>query len=229
MFARLVGFLAASLASACMTMAQPTPSMHCYIFENRSSATVKLAFRYNTPVNSPVIGATLSPGSRFPQKDPWCWHTPSGVTATVDITITGGPAENGWSGPLLLGNGPTTSPSGTYTFITPQSPPIPGGRVPGGGILNSYPGNENFILTFASNGLRTTCATYNNSGTLAGRTYDLVHLRITCKDGRKWNLSCVADGSLCNLSDSQLCYGLTQKNVGQHCTTPGKPNDGWSK
>jgi len=51
------------------------------------------------------------------------------------------------------------------------------------------------------------------------------HIEATCPDGRKWKLSCYRGGN-CNLNDYELCYGLSQWGVGEHCRQKVPSNDG---
>ncbi|GAA0564814.1 hypothetical protein GCM10008942_11470 [Rhizomicrobium electricum] len=91
-----------------------------------------------------------------------------------------------------------------------------------GCIDNSYPGHDKFCLTSKQD------ANYYCHGAFQ---WHVVHLKIQCNAGTrnagaKWNISCLDDGSKCNLNDQELCRGLTQWNVGDHCTQGGSTPNG---
>jgi hypothetical protein len=98
----------------------------CYIFKNQTHQVVKLTFLYNSPVGNgmPLTQEILS-GGAWPQAPGWCWNTPSGFTAQVELSVG---AAFRWPGALVLGNGPSGAPSGTYVIEkpkVPQPPPAP--------------------------------------------------------------------------------------------------------
>ena len=83
-------------------------------------------------------------------------------------------------------------------------------------IANDYPGNSNFCLTGEEKFNFSCLQVVTNA--LGER------LKITCNDGRKWSLTCLQHGGKCNVSDDQLCHGISQWNVGDHCTHSAAPN-----
>lgn len=87
-------------------------------------------------------------------------------------------------------------------------------------LPNSYPGNQSFCLVSQGAPRQTTCMGMSMAG-----TFNIVSLQIRCNGGphagKIWNLTCTSpDGTKCNVSDFEFCNGLTQFNVGQHCTEP---------
>jgi hypothetical protein len=88
---------------------------HCYTFKNTSPGNVHLDFRYSgaLPLGfGTILSADIPPNHEWPEKQ-WCWSTPAGFTA---IVIISGSGELQGNSPLVLGNGPGTSASGTYAI-----------------------------------------------------------------------------------------------------------------
>jgi hypothetical protein len=191
---------------------------NCYAFQNDSSYPIRLDFKYpdgpvgeGTPPN-----VTIPAKKRWPEKA-WCWTDDNPYTAWVYPTGAGIPS---WKGTLHLGSGPNVNPPGTYHF---RDAAVPSGGGPC--IANSYPGHETFCLVAADRAPPMNCGWGNRNGRNGG-PYQIVHLKITCNNGRKWTLTCPEDGTKCNLNDVEFCVGLSQWNVGQHCTENGAAPNG---
>jgi len=90
-------------------------------------------------------------------------------------------------------------------------------------LSNNLPGNQNLCLRSMSNASPINCGT-GHGGNHLGGPYSIIHVSLTCNDSRRWNLTCRSGGTECNISDQEFCVGLSQWNVGQHCTLPANPN-----
>jgi hypothetical protein len=104
-------------------------------------------------------------------------------------------------------------------------------------INNAYPGNNTFCLTFQEPVRTLNCGAGFTSvcpGTHFGPfgkpdpnpgLHQVVTLALTCnadqpKASHHWSLTCLSDGSLCNINDKEFCCGKSTFNVGDHCTNP---------
>jgi len=211
----LAGILAAMISA--LVMPARARAQKCYVIQNNSSTAVGFTFTYNHP-----IGEGVPTGVTIPSKGkwgPWCWdNMPEGWTATVTYQAQVIPS---WDGTLVVGKGLLGYPAGTYVL---RDPAQPSQGSPGTPCLpNTYPGNNTFCLVRKEDGPTLGCGT-GHGGSRLGGPYRTVHLKIACHDGRKWTLTCPPDGTKCNLNDKEFCVGLSQWNVGQHCTERATPN-----
>ena len=103
-------------------------------------------------------------------------------------------------------------------------------------INNPYPGYDTFCLTFEGNVRTLDCGVGMTSIcdlTIIGPfvwgsqplpgLHQVRTLALTCKPNQAkanyhWSLTCLSDGSLCNVNDKQLCCGKSTFNVGDSCT-----------
>lgn len=105
-----------------------TPAMlqaNCYVIRNtNSNGNIELRFQYNGPIpEGGVTQATVFPNQQFPLGGgQWCWNNTGSYSATVFSSGPGhlrGPNGQEWRSALVLGDGGTFSPSGTYTIGPP--------------------------------------------------------------------------------------------------------------
>jgi hypothetical protein len=73
---------------------------------------------------------------------------------------------------------------------------------------STYPGHEKYMVTHVDQ---------FGYPMLGVGLAQFINISITCRNGHKWNLVCLPDGSKCNENINEYIYGLTQWNVGQHC------------
>jgi len=212
---------------------------HCYTFRNDSPGVTTLTFSYNQTVGNVITSAAIDPGRTFPfDGHPWCWNLPDAISATVAVSGTGAP---GWKGELVLGNGTTAAPTGTYAVvgvppISAKPAPAPAPNVPPAVIApaavaappastgsetcitNAYPNNAVYCLTSNQTGIRLGCGMGHTgiSGSIV-----ISRLALTCKDGRKFKLTCTPGlhgTQLCNVDESEMCTGSNPWNAGDYCT-----------
>lgn len=189
----------------------------CYVLKNASKGIVPLNFAYSGPVaeGSPVH-IDMQPGGVYPPQGQWCWNTP-GYTATMTY---GGQVKQSWNGTLVLGNGPTAYPGGTYTISDNVAPaPAPAGKCLG----SPYPGAKNYCLKNVGKDVQMHCGMGNahRNGNFSARS----GIQLVCHNGKAWQLTCLKDGTGCNVNDTEFCTGLSQWDVGQHCTEHSNNND----
>ena len=180
----------------------------CYVLKNNSKGTVVLNFNYSGPVaeHSPVR-LELQAGGVYPSQGQWCWKE-QGYTATMSY---GAPVKQSWNGVLVLGVG--GFPSGTYV-LSDNSAPTP---APAQACLpNPYPGAANYCLKSVGRQVQANCGIGNAHRN--GSFTTMSGIQIVCHNGKSWQLTCLKDGTGCNLSDHEFCVGFSQWNVGQHCT-----------
>lgn len=96
---------------------------NCYVIQNNSNFAQRVDVHYNGPVNSGPITIALPSHGRYPAQGSWCWNDTEGYTA--DIYIDPGAYTlhfngNPWSAPVVFGNGPSVTPSGTFTLDPPR-------------------------------------------------------------------------------------------------------------
>ena len=184
----------------------------CYTFYNGASHPVTLRFTYDgtIPTNA-LISQPIAPG-----KD---WQDCVAAGIKITATLEGGVFSDG-SGFVIMSQGAAGYPAKTYNIQgQPDAPIVP---TAGKCIPNSYPGSSNYCLTWEEKNRTLTCV----MGRARSGQQQIVRLKLTCNDGRKWSLTCAASGSPCNLNDNEFCNGLSQWNVGEHCTKKGASPNG---
>jgi hypothetical protein len=216
----LLGLTLLVLIASYGSTPQQAAQSHCYKLKNESSVTVRVDFDYTgvVPEDGP-IRLELKPGGVYPATGEWCWYTPDGYYATIRFS---GSVTPSWKGTLTLGNGDRAYPSGTYTFRNPKSPPA--GKA-GTCIPNKYPGNDKFCLVDGGKSVQINCIW--GSSNRVGSYSAITNMKIRCNNGRKWTLTCIEGGRICNFNANEICNGLSQWNVGQHCTENGAAPNGW--
>jgi hypothetical protein len=215
-----VGLTLLVLTASYQATPQQSAQSHCYRLKNESSVKVQVSFEYDdvVPEGGPIhLG--LPPGGVYPKSGEWCWDTPDGYYATVTFS---GNVTPSWKGTLIMGNGDRAYPSGTYTFQNPKDPTT--GKA-GACIPNKFPGNDKFCLVSGGKAIQINCP--YGSGKRVGSYSAITNMKIRCNNGRKWTLTCIEGGRICNLNSSEICNGLSQWDVGQHCTENGAAPNGW--
>jgi hypothetical protein len=102
-------------------------SANCYYLENNTGKIQTIHFDYDSPVGRAVMTSLQIQGhDKYPPDVNWCWTGDSWATVRVD----GGDYKVSWNGPLIFGNGPNASPSGTYS-LNPGTTPIIGAPAEG--------------------------------------------------------------------------------------------------
>ena len=191
----LIAIAVASLSCPGAALAQ-----RCYNFVNSSGGNVMINFTYPPGlIDQAVLNHTLIPNEHYS----FCVqpNVPSGPLTFADINVGRWANLNGRLG---MGNGPNATPPGTYTVVS-GAPPQPPGPQFGN---SSYPGHEKFMVTHVDG------FNYPMPGLGQAR---FINISITCRNGQRWKLVCLPDGSKCNVSLNEYLHGLTQWNVGQHC------------
>lgn len=207
------------VAALFVTPSAATAQQNCYVLQNESSTTISLAFKYNLPSapgSNTIVKLDLQPKGRYPVQGDWCFNP--GLIATVTYVLPNN-VEQSWSGPLTIGNGVGVLPGQTLRFRNKSGPGADGC------LANSYPGSSLYCLKEKAKQGTIACGS-GHSGKVG--TWPYVELKLTCNNGRKWTITCTDTGEKCNINSHEYCYGLSQWNVGQHCTeplgNPGLPN-----
>jgi hypothetical protein len=90
---------------------------NCYVLQNNTDSVQTWHFQYSHPLPGGKTILRLAAHSQFPANRAWCWDTAADYYAVA--TVDPGTYATSWQGTLIIGNGGTAFPSGTYS-LQPQ-------------------------------------------------------------------------------------------------------------